>query len=234
MKSTANVLCRPRLTLTAIALATTLLLSGCTFLDDLFVASAPEDMNLNLAPQTLIEQGMEEYNKGRYYVAIEYFNTILENHRFTPEALLAELKVADCTYYMGKYDEAYAYYERFEEMHPTNEAIPYVMYQKAMCHYKRIDSIDRDTSGAQKAIERFQLLLNAYPDSPYAADAKAKIIAAKEFLANHEFVVAQFYLRIDEPSQAKIRLKYLIAMYPQTEIAPKAKTLLEDLQQQTN
>jgi len=233
MKSSSPAFCRCRLDLAAIFLAA-LLFSGCTFLDDLFVASTPEDMNLNLAPQTLIEEGMKEYNKGRYYVALEYFNKVLDSHRFTPEALLAELKVADCTYYMGKYDEAYAYYERFEEMHPTNEAIPYVMYQKAMCHYKRIDSIDRDISGAQKAIERFQLLLNAYPDSPYAADAKAKIAAAKEFLANHEFGVAQFYLRTDEPSQAIIRLKYLIAMYPQTEIVPKAETLLEELQQERN
>ncbi len=233
MKPSANAFCRYRLNLAATLLAT-LLLSGCTFFDDLFVASAPEDMNLSLAPQTLIEEGMQEYNKGRYYVAVEYFNKILDSHRFTPEALLAELKIADCTYYMGKYDEAYTYYERFEEMHPTNEAIPYVMYQKAMCHYKQIDSIDRDISGAQKAIERFQLLLNAYPDSPYAVDARAKIIAAKEFLADHEFGVAQFYLRTDEPSQAIIRLKYLIAMYPQTDIVPRAETLLAELQQQAN
>ena len=233
MKPSANAFCRYRLNLAATLLAT-LLLSGCTFFDDLFVASAPEDMNLSLAPQTLIEEGMQEYNKGRYYVAVEYFNKILDSHRFTPEALLAELKIADCTYYMGKYDEAYTYYERFEEMHPTNEAIPYVMYQKAMCHYKQIDSIDRDISGAQKAIERFQLLLNAYPDSPYAVDARAKIIAAKEFLADHEFGVVQFYLRTDEPSQAIIRLKYLIAMYPQTDIVPRAETLLAELQQQAN
>jgi len=231
MKPSANAFCRYNL---AALLLATLLLSGCTFFDDLFVASAPEDMNLSLAPQTLIEEGMQEYNKGRYYVAVEYFNKVLDSHRFTPEALLAELKIADCTYYMGKYDEAYTYYERFEEMHPTNEAIPYVMYQKAMCHYKQIDSIDRDISGAQKSIERFQLLLNAYPDSPYAADARAKIIAAKEFLADHEFGVAQFYLRTDEPSQAIIRLKYLIAMYPQTDIVPRAETLLAELQQQAN
>ena len=143
--------------------------------------------------------------------------------------MLAELKVADCNYYMERYTEAYLLYEQFEDMHPTNEAIPYVMYQKAMCHYKRIDTIDRDISAAQKAIERFQLLLKAYPASPYAQDAKEKILTAKEFLANHEFSVAQFYLRTDKEKQAIIRLKYLLAMYPQTKIVKQAETLLAQL-----
>jgi outer membrane protein assembly factor BamD len=182
-----------------------------------------------MPPETLAQKGMEEYNKGKYFVALEYFNKILENHRFTPEALLAELKVADCTYYLEKYAEAYVYYESFEEMHPTNEAIPYVMYQKAMCYYKRIDTIDRDISGARKAIERFHLLVKAYPESPYVQDAEAKIQSSKEFLANHEFNVARFYVRTKEPGQAVVRLKYLIAMYPGTEIVPQARTLLAEL-----
>lgn len=211
-----------------------LTLTGCATIENFFTSSAPEDMNLNMPAKTLIENGMEEYNKGRYYLALEYFNKVLDSHRFTPQAPLAELKIADCTYYMKKYEEAYLYYERFEEMHPTNEAIPYVMYQKAMCHYKRIDIIDRDISGAQKAIDRFQLLLNAYPDSPYATDARAKMATAKEFLANHEYSVVQFYLRTDQNNQAIFRLKQLLVMYPQSDIIPQAQTLLSKLEAKAN
>lgn len=185
---------------------------------------------MNVPVQNLVKKGMDEYNRGKYFVAIEFFNKILETHRFTPQAVLAELKVADCSFYLERYTEAYIYYENFEEMHPTNEAIPYVMYQKAMCHYKRIDTIDRDISSAQKAIERFQLLLKAYPNSPYADDAKAKILISREFLANHEYSVAQFYLRTDKEKQAIIRLKYLLAMFPQSDIAPQARTLLSSLE----
>ncbi len=184
-------------------------------------------MNLKLPAETLINKGMEEYTLGKYFMAIEYFNKVLESHRFTPQALQAELKVADCSFYLGRYTEAYVYYENFEEMHPTNEAIPYVMYRKAMCYYKQIDTINRDTTGAIKAIESLQQLLKAYPNSPYSEDASAKIDSAKEFLANHEYGVARFYLRTDKSSQAIIRLKYLLTMYPQTGIAPRAAQLLE-------
>ena len=199
----------------------------------LFESTAPEDLNLALPPETLIQKGIEEYNRARYFMAIEYFNKVLESHRFTPQAILAELKVADCHYYMGKYEEAYVYYEQFEKMHPTNEAIPYVLYQKAMCHYERIDTVDRDIGGALEAIERFQLLLNRFPNSVYTEDAQAKIAHAQEFLADHEFAVVQFYLRTDQQSQAIIRLKYLLNVYPNAKIVPQAEKLLQELQQES-
>lgn len=204
-------------------------ISGCSTTGNFFESSAPEDMNLNLPAETLVKNGLEVYNRGKYFVALEYFNKVLETYRFTPQAVLAELKVADCNYYMERYTEAYIYYEKFEDMHPTNEAIPYVMYQKAMCYYKRLDRIDRDIGSAQKAIERFQLLLKAYPGSPYAKDARAKIVSSQEFLANHEFSVAKFYLRTDREKQAILRLNYLISVYPETEIAPQAENLLAQL-----
>ncbi len=207
------------------------LLSGCSSTGRFFESSAPENLNLALPPETLVKKGMEEYNRGKYFVAVEYFNKVLESHRFSPQAILAELKVADCHYYMNRYAEAYVYYEQFEEMHPTNEAIPYVMYQKAMCYYKRIDTIDRDITGAQVSIERFQRLLQAYPNSVYVKDAREKITHAREFLANHEFAVAKFYLRTDQQPQAIIRLKYLLNVYPDTKIVSKAETLLKELEQ---
>lgn len=216
-------------TRTTLALLFTIL-SGCSTITGFFEPSVPEDMNFKLPAETLVKKGMDEYNRGKYFMAIEYFNKVLENHRFTPQALMAELKLADCSFYMENYIEAYMYYEKFEEMHPTNEAIPYVMYQKAMCHYKQIDSIDRDTTGALKAIENFQLLLKAYPNSPYTEDATAKIDSSREFLANHEYGVAKFYIRTDQNSQAVIRLKYLVAMYPMAKITPKAWKLLNELE----
>lgn len=224
---------RLRRFLLMILLVLTTFSAGCSAVGDLFENSAPQDLNLALPPETLIKKGMEEYNRARYFMAIEYFNKVLESHRFAPQAILAELKVADCHYYMGKYSEAYVYYEQFEKMHPTNEAIPYVMYQKAMCYYERIDTIDRNITVALEAIEKFELLLTSFPNSAYVEDAKVKIAHSREFLADHEFAVAKFYLRTDQESQAIIRLKYLLTVYPEAKIAPQAERLLKDLQQES-
>jgi outer membrane protein assembly factor BamD len=144
--------------------------------------------------------------------------------------MLAQLKGADGNYYLENYQEALMLYHEFEERHPTNEAIPYVMYQIAMCHYQQIDRIDRDTSGAENAIKEFSKLLRAFPNSPYKNEAKGRIRAANEFMVNHEYFVVEFYLRTEKYEEAQARLQYLTSTYPDATITPKATKLLKRLE----
>ncbi|MGW8193053.1 MAG: outer membrane protein assembly factor BamD [Desulforhopalus sp.] len=212
------------------------ILGGCSDFKKAFnITSVDEEGNkieqdLDMPVKNLLEKGMDDYNVGKYFTAVEFFDEILNKYPFSPQATLAELKAADCSYYLERYIEAFALYEEFENRHPTNESIPYVMYQKAMCYYKQIDRVDRDPSGAEKAITLFEQLLKAYPESPYTAEAKARIQAATEFLANHEYFVVEYYVRTAKYDQAEVRLKYLLAMYPQSAIADKAQQLLERIE----
>ncbi|MGB3221201.1 MAG: outer membrane protein assembly factor BamD [Desulforhopalus sp.] len=208
-------------------------MSGCSGFKETFnFTSIDEDGNeivgteLNFPAKTLLSKGMDDYNVGKYFTAIEFFDDILNRYPFSPEATLAELKSADCNFHLERYQEAFLLYEEFENRHPTNESMPYVMFQKAMCNYKQIDRIDRDTAGAIKSIELFRQLLKAYPNSPYTEEAEARIAAATEFLANHEYFVVDYYVRTAKYDQATVRLKYLLAMYPETTIAAKAEDLL--------
>ncbi len=107
---------------------------------------------------------MDDYNVGKYFTAIEFFEDILNRFPFSPEATLAELKVCRLQLLLERYQEALLLYEEFENRHPTNESIPYVMFQKAMCNYKQIDRIDRDTAGAIKSIELFKQLVKGIPE----------------------------------------------------------------------
>lgn len=207
--------------------------SGCASLGSWFGGTEEGDVEVRLSAQTLAGTGMDEFGNGNYYQARKIFDEILDYYPFSPEAMLAQLKGADSNYYMENYQEALALYREFEERHPTNEAMPYVMYQIAMCNYHQIGRIDRDTSGADNAIKEFIKLLRAFPDSPYSAEAKARIHAANEFLVNHEYFVVRFYLRTEKYQEAKTRLHYLISTYPNATITPKAKRLLKRLQDDT-
>jgi len=214
----------------------TICLNGCGDLKKTFNFKSideegnEEKLDLNFPAKALLSKGMDDYNVGKYFTAIEFFQEILNRYPFSPEAPLAELKAADCSYYLERYQEALVLYEEFASRHPTNESIPYVLFQRGMSNFKQLDRIDRDTAGATKAIELFKQLVKAYPDSPYASEAKARLAAAHEFLADHEYFVAEFYVRTEKYDQAKIRLKYLLAKHPDQPIAAKAKTLLADLE----
>lgn len=202
-----------------------LLAPGCTKIKE--TLRIEEKAEVHLPAEQLIIKGMDEFNVGKYFLAIDYFNEVLDRYPFSPQAPLAELKAADSNYYMERYEEALVLYKEFEERHPTNEAMAYVMYQKGMCNYNRIGRIDRDISGAEDAIQAFQELLRAHPQSPYTNEAQARIKAATEFLVSHEFNVVEFYLRTEKYSQAAIRLRYILAMYPDSEVAPKAQEILD-------
>ena len=213
-------------------------LSGCATMKDMF-SSLPfsfgtgeetQEQEIFEPADALAATGMDAYNLGNYSEALDAFNEIMDRYPFSPQAMLAELKAADCHYYKKEYLEAKTLYKEFEERHPTNEAIPYVMYQIGMCDFTRTDRIDRDITGAQDAIQSFSRLLRAYPDSPYTREARAKIQAARDFLVNHEYFVAVFYVRTEKYDQAQHRLQYILAMYPDSTIIPKAKALLAKLE----
>lgn len=205
-------------------------LGGCAQITSLFDRNDEDEKDVRLSAQTLAGNGMDEFSNGNYYKARKKFDEILDYYPFSPEAMLAKLKAADSNYYLENYQEALILYHEFEERHPTNEAMPYVMYQIAMSHYQQIDRIDRDTSGAENAIREFSKLLRAFPHSPYTNEANARIRAANEFMVNHEYFVVEFYLRTEKYEEAQARLQYLISTYPDATITPKAKKLLKRLE----
>lgn len=210
-----------------LVLLLTVSLTGCAkeklFSSLGFQASSPD------TAEGLVLKGLDYYSQGKYEKAKRSFETLLNQYPFSEHSLLAELKKADSNYYLKNNEEALLDYKDFEEHHPTNEAIPYVMFQVAKCYYNQIDKIDRDTVPATNAIYAFSRLLRAFPNSPYTEEAKARILAAQNFLANHEYYVASFYERTYAYEEGKARLEYLLRQYPDSNIAPQAEILLYDL-----
>lgn len=204
-------------------------LSGCATLDTMLgwvgfgEGSAPE------TPEALAMEGMSDFNRGKYSAALKRFVEIKDRFPFSEVALLAELKAADSNYHMEKYSEAKTLYEEFEANHPTNEAVPYVLFQVGMCYYNQIGTHDRDPGSALNAVQAFGKLNRSYPQSPYFVEASARIQAARDFLAQHEFYVATFYVRSDEYGQAQGRLEYLLANFPEASVKPQATDLLAQL-----
>jgi outer membrane protein assembly factor BamD len=180
--------------------------------------------------EELARKGLQDFNHGRYSSALESFEKLRQGYPFSEYSLLAELKIADCNYYMNNYAEALVFYEEFERNHPTNEAIPYVLFQIGMSHDKQIGTIDRDIKGAGEAVKAFSRLLRTFPDSPYTAEATARIKAARDFLAAHELHVAHFYIRTGAYDQAANRLDYLLDNFPDTASSAEARELQAMLQ----
>lgn len=162
----------------------------------------------------LIEDGMADFDKGNFSDAIKNFEQLKDWYPFSKYAIVAELKIADAHYYLDHYAEAVTAYEEFEQLHPRNESIPYVIYQIGRCYYDQIDTIDRDQTSARKALETFRRLIRQFPEDPYAIKASTHATICLQSLAGHEFYVGKFYLRSKHYQAALERFKAVISNYP--------------------
>ena len=78
------------------------------------------------------------------------------------------------------------------------------------------DTTKRDTSHAKEAFAEFSQLLARFPDSTYAADARARMVHLRNLLARHEIVVANYYFRRGAYMAAANRGRYVVENFQQT------------------
>jgi outer membrane protein assembly factor BamD len=162
-----------------------------------------QPMRLN-SPEAIYQNGYDAYHKENYKKAIESFQRVQEEYPLSKLAILAELGVADSHFSNEEYGEAEMAYEDFMNLHPTNENLPYIMYQISMCHYKQMSGIDRDQSETLKAKETLENLITRYPSSKFSFMGEKRLRECKKRLGEHELYVGHFYF-VQEKYKAALR-----------------------------
>ncbi len=183
-------------------------LQGCALFD--WLSKEKEEKS----PAELMSEGMENFERGYNDSALEAFRELKDKYPYSPYAITAEIRIADALFKKALYDEAFAAYSEFERLHPKNPEIPYVIYQKGMCHFEQVTTIDRDQSPTLLAKEEFERLLKKFPSTEYARMARIKIRECYIFLARYELYVAHFYFKKKHYRAAMGRYQYILENYP--------------------
>lgn len=181
-----------------------LICSGCAWFESKEEKSAQE----------LVQDGVEYFESGKYKKSIESFEKLRDWYPFSRYAILAELKIADAYFNLESYADAIFAYEEFEQLHPRNEAIPYVIYRIGRSYFNQIDTIDRDQSKAAQALETYRRLVRQYPGDAYAGMAKSDMVACYQSLSGHEFYVGVFYYKNKKYKAARARFTAVVEKYP--------------------
>jgi outer membrane protein assembly factor BamD len=198
-----------RFVVVTLTLTLVVLLCGCGIGKRLFGKKKPDT-----SPDVMTKEGIEQLKKRDYIEAAEIFTKVKDRYPYSEEATVAQLKLADTLYYNRKFDEAQAAYKEFEKLHPTNKAIPYVIYQQALCFYRERPTIDRDQTPTEKAMEEFRRLQKKFPQSEYAAKAEKYKQRCLNDLAEHEFYVGEFYFKTKHYPSALDRFQAISQEYP--------------------
>ncbi|MCX8029968.1 MAG: outer membrane protein assembly factor BamD [Thermodesulfovibrionales bacterium] len=128
---------------------------------------------------------------------------------------IAHLKIADSYIKEEDIPSAIEEYRKFIELYPDNRYASYAQYQIAMAYFNEIESPDRGSGSAQKALKEFLLLKEKYPRNPFRDIVELRIQKCKNVIAEGEFLVGEFYFKKGSYKAAINRLQGLIEQFPQ-------------------
>jgi outer membrane protein assembly factor BamD len=198
-----------------VGLSLLLLASGCSL--PWSTTSQPDP-----TAEALFEEGMDHLKNKRYSRAIDRLQKVKTEFPFSPQLVSAELKLAEAYYLNKQYPEAVSAFKEFQSLHPTNENIPFVVYHLGLAHFDQFTSVDRDQKVTEIAKGYFENVAKSYPNSPFARPANEKVAKCREYLAEHEFYIASFYMRENKYPAARDRLERILRTYPDTPTAVKS------------
>jgi outer membrane protein assembly factor BamD len=181
--------------LPALAIGAAALLAGC--------ASTSEDKTANWSPNKIYAEAKDEMGSGGYDKAIPLFEKLEGRAAGTPLAQQAQLEKAYAQYKAGDQAQALSTLDRFMKLHPSSPAIDYALYLKGIVNFNdnlglfaflsRQDLSERDQKAAKESFESFKELVNRFPESRYASDARARMTYIVNSLAQYEVHVARYY-----------------------------------------
>ncbi|MBW4089832.1 MAG: outer membrane protein assembly factor BamD [Proteobacteria bacterium] len=167
-----------------------LLLSGCGG-SDTPKAGAP---GIPPAPvDVLYNHGIDALNAQRYQTAGDQFTSVEENYPYSEWATKAQLMLGYSQYLQQNYTGALDTIDRYIELHPASRDIAYAYYLRALCYYEQIEDVERDQDNTLKAIAALRQVVDRFPGTAYARDARLKIDLARDHLAGHELAIGLFY-----------------------------------------
>lgn len=165
---------------------------------------------------TIYNKAMDYMANGKFYNARRHFEVIIDNAPSSNLFSNAKLGFAD-SYFFDKGSgaaDALPEYLSYLVYFPNNSHAPYAQYMAALCYYTQISSADRDQQYSWKAIEEFNKLKTKYPDSTYAKLCDLRIDNCWNRIAQHEFMVGQFYYKVSTYNGCIKRLETLMEKYP--------------------
>jgi|AMFO01.1.fsa_nt_gi outer membrane assembly lipoprotein YfiO len=172
----------------------------------------------NTDKKTVYEKAEALFAKKKYTQARKLFSFLYDTFPNDPIGHKAALRVAD-TYYQyndrTNLTEARLRYRDFANRFPNDPDRDYALLMLGNTYTKRKLHPDRDLNETREAVKAYRQLLNLYPNSKYAPQARKKLAEVRTVLAEHEWQVAHFYARNKMWLATEWRLEYLKEHFPE-------------------
>ena len=183
------------------------------------ISSTVEEENIILDIYT---EAVEALKKGDAFYAAKKFREVETLAPQTEWAAKASLMASYADYSRNAYSNSVANLERHINMYPADENIPYAHYLIAICFYEQILDEKKDLKPLLKAKEKFEFIIQNYPETDYATDGRFKIDLIIDQLAAKEMSIARYYIKTEKWIPALNRFKLVVEKYDKTVFVEEA------------
>ncbi|MGL6109103.1 MAG: outer membrane protein assembly factor BamD [Rubrivivax sp.] len=210
--------------LCAVALLAGLVLPGC--------GSKPAQPSTTTAVDQLYAEAKDDIATGSYDKAIKTLERVEGRAAGTLLAQQAQLDLAYAYWRSGERAQALSTVERFIKLNPSSPALDYALYLRGVINFNDDigvlgslagqDLSERDQRASRDAFQAFKQLVDQFPRSIYADDARARMDYIVNSLAEYELHVARYYFRRGAYVAAVNRAQQVVADFqgaPATEEA---------------
>ncbi len=204
------------LKLASIVLA--LLIAGCGSLGE------KPDETKGWSADKLYAEALEELQRGAYDKSIKMFEKLESRFPFGQYAQQAQMQTAYAYYKQNEQAQCLAAVDRFIRLHPNHPNVDYMYYLRGLANFNdkkglfnfvsAQDPTERDPKAARAAFDAFKLLIDRFPESRYADDARARLAYLVEAMAQYEVHVARYYFRRGAYVAALNRAQNVVRNYP--------------------
>jgi outer membrane protein assembly factor BamD len=211
-----------RLSPAAALVATALSLGACETLfgsDELDSARPGQG---DIAVESLYNMAMDRLGSGDFRGAVPYFEEVERQYPYSVWARRAILMSAYCYYEINRYGDAINATERFLALYSGNKDAGYAYYLKAISLYEQIVDVGRDQASTQQALIALNDVVQRFPGTAYARDARLKLDLALDHLAGKEMAIGRYYLRKEQYVAAINRFRVVVTNYQTTSQTPEA------------
>lgn len=186
------------------------------------------------------EQARDAMNSRNFDEAAENLEALETYYPFGRYAEQAQLDLIYARYQSADLEGARRAADRFLRLNPQSDHADYALYTRGVASYNLdvslasryfpIDEAGRDPGEQRQAFRDFSMLLELYPDSPYAADARQRMVAIHNRLAEKELAAANYYIRRQAYLAAANRARYVVENFPDAPAVEEALIVLVETQ----
>ena len=175
-----------------------------------------EDSNIDSQMIKAYNEGLTALDNKDYMLAVKKFG---EAEILYPQSIWAPrsaLMTAYSYYVYERYFDTIFELERFLKTYPEHNRQNYAYYLLGLAYYEQIVDEKKDLEPIINSKKYFEIIINEYPGSEYAADAEFKLDLIKEILAAKEMYLGRYYIEKEKWIPAINRYKTILENYDDT------------------